>query len=98
MHNLVAHIDRGAKPLQGALDNLDGAIHPGAEAARRGKQYGEGPTLGSALGHSGFRSCTVAPEYRDLRRAGNFKPDDVPVGMAADEGGGHGGPDHAAAS
>ncbi|MPM97279.1 hypothetical protein SDC9_144452 [bioreactor metagenome] len=37
VHDFMAHIDRAAKLLQRALDDLDGAIHTGAEAARLGK-------------------------------------------------------------
>ena len=36
--DLVAHIDRGAVLADRLLDDLDGAVHPGAEAARAGKQ------------------------------------------------------------
>ena len=31
MHNFVAHIDRGTPFAQGHLDDLDGAVHTGAE-------------------------------------------------------------------
>ena len=37
MHDLMAHIDRRAPFLQRHFDDLDGAVHPGAETARRGK-------------------------------------------------------------
>ena len=40
--DLVPHIDRRAIALQGALHDLDGAVHPGAEAARRRQQQGQG--------------------------------------------------------
>jgi hypothetical protein len=38
VHDLVAHVDRRAEGFQRALDDGDGAIHAGAEAARIGKQ------------------------------------------------------------
>ena len=38
VHNLVAHINRGAKFLQGMLDDLDGPIHTSAKATRLGQQ------------------------------------------------------------
>ena len=38
VHDLVPDIDRPAVALEGALDDLDGAIDAGAEAARTGKQ------------------------------------------------------------
>ena len=38
VHDLVADIDRPAVALDGALDDLDGAIDAGAEAARAGEQ------------------------------------------------------------
>jgi hypothetical protein len=41
MHDLVAHVDRRAVLLQGALDDLDGPFHPGAEAARVGQKNGQ---------------------------------------------------------
>ena len=41
VHDLVAHIDRRAIERQGPLDDVDGAHHAGAEAARRGQQDGE---------------------------------------------------------
>ena len=37
VHDLMAHIDRRAVLLQGALDDLDGADHAGAKAARLSK-------------------------------------------------------------
>jgi hypothetical protein len=36
--DFVAHVDRRAKLLQGALDDLDGAVDAGAETARLGQQ------------------------------------------------------------
>ena len=38
MHHFVAHIDRRAEALQCLLDDLDGALDAGAEAARIGEQ------------------------------------------------------------
>ncbi len=45
MHHLVAHVDRRAEQLQRALDDLDGAIDAGTEAARIGKQDFHGLTV-----------------------------------------------------
>ena len=38
VHDLVAHIDGRPEFGEGALDGVDGAHHPGAEAARRAQQ------------------------------------------------------------
>jgi hypothetical protein len=38
VHDLVAHVDRRAEQLDGALDDVDGAVHARAEAARIGEQ------------------------------------------------------------
>ena len=38
VHDLVAHVDRGAVLLERALDDGDGAVHAGAVAARRRQQ------------------------------------------------------------
>ncbi|MCE3269673.1 MAG: hypothetical protein K0S57_70 [Ramlibacter sp.] len=38
VHDLVAHVDRAAELLEGALHDVDGAVHAGAEAARFGQQ------------------------------------------------------------
>ncbi len=38
VHDLMPHIDRSAVALDGALDDLDGAIDSGAEAAGAGEQ------------------------------------------------------------
>ena len=45
VHDLVAHIDRRAPFLQRHLDDLDGPVDAGAEAARRGKIKGQGRQL-----------------------------------------------------
>ena len=37
MDDLVPDIDRAAEPLDRALDDLDGTVHPGAEAPRTGE-------------------------------------------------------------
>ena len=42
MYDLMPHIDRPSIALDGALDDLDGTIHPGAKAARAGEQDREG--------------------------------------------------------
>ena len=34
----MAHVDRRAEELDGALDDVDGAVHAGAEAAGIGEQ------------------------------------------------------------
>ncbi len=39
VHDLVAHVDRGAVLLQGALDRLDGPVHTRAVATRLGQQH-----------------------------------------------------------
>jgi hypothetical protein len=38
VHDFVAHVDRRAQGLDGALDDLDGAVDAGAEATRVGEQ------------------------------------------------------------
>ena len=38
VHDLVAHVDRRAEELDGALDDVDGTVHAGAEAAGIGEQ------------------------------------------------------------
>lgn len=40
--DLVPDVDRGAPFLQGHLDDLDRAVHPGAEAAGSGEVEGQG--------------------------------------------------------
>jgi hypothetical protein len=39
VHDLVAHVDGRAEAGDGALDDLDGAVDAGAEAARLGQQH-----------------------------------------------------------
>jgi hypothetical protein len=39
VHNLVAHIDRRSKALDGALDDFNRAFDAGAEAARLSQNY-----------------------------------------------------------
>ena len=39
VHDFVPHIDRGAKQCDRAFDDIDGAVHPGAESARISQQY-----------------------------------------------------------
>ena len=46
VHDLVPHIDRPAVALQGTLDDLDGTVDAGAEAARTGEQDRERLLLG----------------------------------------------------
>ena len=58
--DFMADIDRGAKPLDGPLDDLDRPVDAGAEAARLGQDQGDGGHLrGSARGggvdHLGHR-------------------------------------------
>ena len=45
MDHFVAYVDGGTVEFQGALDDLDGAIHAGTETARIGKQdiHGQAP-------------------------------------------------------
>jgi len=45
VNDLVAHIDGGAVFLDGALDDLDRPVHPGAEAARRRHADDQGASL-----------------------------------------------------
>ena len=40
VHNFVPHVDRWAEFLDRALDDLDGALDPGAEPARAGQNEG----------------------------------------------------------
>ena len=44
--DLVAHIDRRAEFLERQLDDLDGAVDPGAKAARRAHHDSEGWQVG----------------------------------------------------
>src|SRR5690606_13843566 len=39
VHHLVTHMDRRAEQLERPLDDVDGAVHAGAETARTGQQY-----------------------------------------------------------
>ena len=39
VHHLVAHVDRRPEELERTLDDIDGAVDAGAEAARIGEQY-----------------------------------------------------------
>src|SRR6476646_9004696 len=45
MDDLVAHIDRRSEPLERQLDDLDRAIHAGAEASRRGDEDMQGRSV-----------------------------------------------------
>jgi hypothetical protein len=54
--DLVAHIDRRAVAFERALDDLDRAVDPGAEAARRGDQHRSGCFWAAAESERG-RSC-----------------------------------------
>jgi hypothetical protein len=38
VHNLVTYVNRRAEELDSAFDDLDGAIHSGAESTRVGEQ------------------------------------------------------------
>ena len=51
--DLVADIDRRAVALERQLDDADGAVDAGAEAARRRDQQGEGGLGGHRLGSLG---------------------------------------------
>jgi hypothetical protein len=42
MHDFVAHIDRRAEFHQSALDDVDGALHPGAKPAGLGEDDADG--------------------------------------------------------
>jgi len=51
VHDFMADIDRRAVAAQGFLHHADGAVHAGAEAARRGQQDAEGWPGGKIVGH-----------------------------------------------
>src|SRR5690606_2374699 len=49
--DLVAHVDRRPVLLQRPLDDLDGAVHTGAESARSGEQHLEWTARSGGGGH-----------------------------------------------
>ena len=51
MDDLMPHEDRRAVLFQRAFNDLDGAIHPGTEAARRGEAHDEMMARRSGVGH-----------------------------------------------
>ena len=55
VHDLVAHVDRRAELAQRALDDLDGPVHAGTEAARFGQHHFVDVHVGH---HSTPISCT----------------------------------------
>ena len=57
VHDLVAHVDRRAVQLERALDDRDGAVDAGAEAARLGEQdLGRSDGRGSLMASPGLRA------------------------------------------
>src|SRR6185436_2577797 len=62
VHDLVAHIDRGAVSLQRPLDDLDSAVYPGAKAARGCQQQGQGVLGHGASGHWVVPPLALLPE------------------------------------
>ncbi|MNV28603.1 hypothetical protein D3C71_1198000 [compost metagenome] len=63
--DLMAHVDRGAMQFDRALDDVDGAVHAGTEAARLG-QHDFGVGGGNGLAHqrtpsSATSSCKRTP-------------------------------------
>jgi hypothetical protein len=73
VHDLVADKDRPAVALDGALDDLDGAIDAGAEAARAGEQDRERRLVGlyhekSFSADAGPFACRLADHCLDSAR------------------------------
>ena len=68
VHDLVAHIDRGAVLLDGALDDLDGPVDPGAEAARGRQSHGDGAAFGRGGRHVGVHGRQPSPSRFDPPR------------------------------
>src|SRR6202023_4097683 len=75
VHDLVAHIDRGAIFLQRAFDDLDGADDAGAETAGLSqdnfhRQNTSRPEAGlSVCGHGTYSWAATIPGHRLLARA-----------------------------
>ena len=61
MHDLVAHIDRGAVERERPFDRLDGAHHAGTEAARRAQHDVEDRLPGRRSGGICFSSVHCYP-------------------------------------
>ena len=55
VHDFVPHVDRRAEFFQGALDDGDGALDAGAEAAGVGEEDLHGVPLSGQTTHHGFR-------------------------------------------
>jgi hypothetical protein len=74
--DLVPDIDRGAVALERELDDADGALHPGAEAARRGDDQVKGAGRVLHAGHVSHRlpaekglPMSLAHDHVPFRRA-----------------------------
>ena len=61
VHDFVPHVDRRAEQLEGALDDLDGAVDAGAEPARIGEQDLHVPLPPSTLLAEASRISRTAP-------------------------------------
>ncbi len=63
VNHLVTHVDRGTEQLERALDDVDGAIDAGAEAARVGEQHlhQTRPRLAARVSRQASISSTTAP-------------------------------------
>ncbi len=59
VHDLLAHVDRGAVLLQRPLDGFHGPVDPGAVAARLGEQHplARWPVLATELPDGWYREC-----------------------------------------
>ena len=69
MDDLVTDIDRGPIFLEGAFDDLDSAVDPGAEASRRGQTNGHGTrfAVGDGRGDRHGRNLVVHRSRRYCR-------------------------------
>ena len=61
--DLMAHVDRRAMQFQRALDDVDGAIHPGTEAARL-RQHDLGAGGGNGLAHHSTPNSATSTRRR----------------------------------
>ncbi len=72
VHHLVTHVDRRTEDIEGTVDDLDGAIHAGAEAAGIGEFDLHGGLVGDAvIGRMNLATALPAWEGRSDRR---FRP------------------------
>ena len=84
VHDLLAHVDRRPLQLQGALDDLDGPVHAGAERPRPGQQH---------LARAARRRPPLRHRRGGPQRAQRGQPAGDDAGQRAVRGVGHG-PDH----